>query len=167
MAGRWVDLVSPNGSKLTVRCFDWDDDEQPLERTAIHEASHAVMADEVGAPITHATIEPSEGKNGHVRCDKRALSLREKIIISLASSAAQTILKLGQVDPTGCAGDMRKAKRHSRKLSPGSLVEIGIETFALVTRRWSDVRRVAQALLEHGTLTGEEIAKLLKAARHA
>jgi hypothetical protein len=65
----------------------------------------------------------------------------------------------------GARGDRRAVERYvrwiARALIPIIRERLDAETRALVNRHWPEIRRVARALLERGTLTGREVDALI------
>ena len=84
------------------------------ERTAYHEAGHAVMALALGRPVDHVSIRPDAQRLGH--CDFRKPVFRpsedwleREMLISLAGPAAEGLFA-GEYDEVGAAFDFRQAE---------------------------------------------------------
>jgi ATP-dependent Zn protease len=143
------------------------------ERCATHEAAHAVIgrvlrlrcggatiiADGRGydghAVVTTAlTINDDLIKRGGFR-DFRS-SVLDKICVCLAGPEAERI-KFGDAD---ASGDVRQIKQLQSRyyISDADVERLRPQVHALLTKHWHYVEAVAAALLERGTLSGEDIA---------
>jgi ATP-dependent Zn protease len=146
-----------------------------LEYTAYHEAGHAVMAFRLGHEITKVTIVPGRGYLGMAKIPHRNYS-PDSIRINLAGSLAEALVNQNDEEVHLSARvDWRNARRSTRKFvelgfigrrEKGILIEELLhETRALVHRDREAIAAVAEALLEHKTLTGADIAQIMEAAR--
>ena len=154
-----------------------------LVETAYHEAGHAVASVELDLPFTEAVLE--QDGSGHVGPGVRlprhwghhfSAHGRERaeaqIVMIAAGSIAQARLTGRTTDvPTGklfSPPDWRKVKSHYEALRPTTRLERLIdESRGLVERRWRDIEFVATALVEHGTLTAEDVREQIDLAHIA
>jgi ATP-dependent Zn protease len=144
-----------------------------LEYIAYHEAGHAVIALRLGYEVGKVRINPRRG-SGSAQIRNRMSP--DDIRIDLAGALAEAL-----VNPTSfeekiqlsARGDWRNARRSTREFvalgfingrEKGILIEELIqETRALVRRDKEAIARVAEALLERKTLTGEDIKRIVEA----
>jgi ATP-dependent Zn protease len=147
---------------------------------AYHEAGHAVVAHRLGVEVEHVTIVPDHTCHGHCAhadlfCARghgsdRA-NLERAIQICLAGPLAQAWLLRRYFDRRrGGRQDYDCASGLARYLA-GSAGEREFlryqerRTQALVDHLWSDIERVAQALLERDHLSGTEVKDIIEAPR--
>jgi ATP-dependent Zn protease len=146
----------------------------PLQCTAYHEAGHAVMAYRLGYPIKKVTIVKRQGVLGKV--EVRNQGSPDDIRIDLAGQLAEALVNSNDVQlQVGSRSDWRNARRSAREFvelgfigdgEKGTLIEELLhETRALVHRDREAIAAVAEALLEHKTLTGADITQIMEAAR--
>src|ERR1700722_13727258 len=142
-------------------------------RTAIHEAGHAVVALAVGVPLAEATIVPEGDFLGHVFAPSGARywqdgddgCLRELVeadcIVSLAGGVAERLLLPAPFDRRGCSSDYRNVREWLRKweLCRGAIMR---RTERLVRRHAEAIERVAEALIAHRRLPGEDVVTLCR-----
>lgn len=134
-----------------------------VERIAIHEAGHAVVAIALGLEVysvdittrlvilrRHSTLDPAKAVLWH-----------------LAGPAAES-LAFGVIDEEGATVDRATARQEAFGVtldldSRDALVESSwTDIRKLLAARWLDVERVALALLEgRGRLTGDELRDLV------
>jgi ATP-dependent Zn protease len=140
-----------------------------LERCATHESGHAVIGRVLGLRCGGATIEDGHAhavvataldiNDDLIRCgeyrDFRS-SVLDKICVCLAGSEAERI-KFGDAD---ASGDVRQIKQLQSRyyISDAEVGRLLPQVHALLLRHWDKVEAVATALLERGTLSGEDIA---------
>jgi hypothetical protein len=145
-----------------------------LKHTAYHEAGHAVIALRLGYEVGKVRINPKYG-SGSAQIRNRQSP--DDIRIDLAGAHAE-----GLVNPTsfdekiqlGSRSDWRNARRSTREFvalgfiggeEGGVLIEELLhEVRALVRRDAEAIARVAEALLERRTLTGDDIKRIVGAA---
>jgi len=156
------------------------------ERTAYHEAAHAVVAFYCNlVPKTrHVTIVPDEDTAGHHKSYKtpsfhpgidvspRAqVRVQEEIQVCLAGNIAVKKLT-GRYEHKLSSNDMKRAVDYALSLagsseSAGKLVEwLWVCTEDGVNRWWPIIQKVAQCLLEHETLVGEELRQVIQRAEN-
>jgi ATP-dependent Zn protease len=156
-----------------------------LERTAYHEAGHAVVAMKLNQKFHHVTIEPEEGSLGHILHDKLSrrfrpdvemgFRTREKIenhcLISMAGMAAESKF-IGSETWEGGGSDKDRAIVFASYLYFDSeivgpyilFMRARADSLMRSARVWSQVEAVAAALLEHRTLTWDRVEEIYKAA---
>jgi hypothetical protein len=149
-----------------------------LERTAYHEAGHAVAHFWLGLRIRYATISPNRRALGtvcgykypkHLRPDldwtpRIEQRLRHEIIALLAGGEAER-RKFRYA--TGTGSDSRAATDLMEQLAPFEIQSawwsiLKHETRNLIRTRWSNVRAVARALIAHKTLRGSMVKQVIR-----
>ena len=148
------------------------------ERTAYHEAGHAVAAHRLGIEVKFATILPDHDSAGFVShgdlfCDRGLGSdranLERAIKICLAGPLAEARFYPRYRRPRG-SQDYDCASGLARYLA-GSAGEREFiryqerQTRALLDRYWGDVERVARALLEHDQLSVNQVRDIIELPR--
>lgn len=163
----------------------------PLDAASVafHEAGHVVLGELIGRPAAGATIEPIAGAAGYVwHGDVRPTTLAEPLpilpapimpmlkrdcflIASARYAGLQAEFLLHDVDPAGLiVGDSHDDQSTTALLALGfahvenrSTPRGGAQAFAraLLQAHWPLVEALADALLEHGTLTGDQIKRIL------
>jgi hypothetical protein len=137
------------------------------ERTAYHEVGHCLAALLYGIPIRAVTVEGQP----HLQRGKLPLdhgpSLEALLTLCLAGPECER-LHCGAVDDGGDRLDIEAAFRHLRhQLSPlevlGEYSRARNAAAALVSTPWAQrtVPRLVRALIECGTLSGEDLYSLL------
>lgn len=137
-------------------------DEQQARRTiAHHEAGHAMALKALGEPAVFATIEPhilrgGVPRDGIVRTLRR-LTPRSAILFALAGPAAEERI-------TGfyfCEGDDAANAATALKRLSKPIQHYRDEVAVIVDQLWSEIVRLADALMNRGTLwTAREISQL-------
>ena len=157
-----------------------------LAATAYHEAGHAVACRLMGAKVKSATIVPKKGEyDGRVVHEsmfrglkpdieltgRARLQIERSIIICLAGAAAQR--RYNRKSWRSCHGgsDFHWVVKIVTYVCEGE-AEINafirwleIRTDSLIATYWDAVQRVAEALLKHKTLPGDEVVALIDEAR--
>ena len=137
------------------------------ERVATHEAGHCVAALTYGIPLVHVSIVG----HPHAQCANyrppQGLACEALLTFYLAGSGAEKEF-CGASDHGGDRIDVDNARRYlARRFAP---LQVGFQLVRyrdaaqrLVQSAWARqrIRVLAEALLSHGTLTGEQIAALL------
>jgi len=148
------------------------------ELLAYHEAAHAVMAIALRWEINQVTII-AEGDtlgncgikdfelyfDGNRWTEEVKASARQAILYDLAGIAAELRIK-GDCDEL-CADDWErayiKAKHLSRNGDAQTYLDDALErSKKLVNNYWRPIAAVARKLLEHKTLTGEEVYNIVR-----
>jgi hypothetical protein len=145
----------------------------PLEHIAYHEAGHAVIAFRLGYEVKWVTIKPRYGSLGRAEITHGNPS-PDDIRIDLAGPLAEALVNSASFDEMiqlGARGDWQWARRSTRNFvalgfingrEKGILIdELLHETRALVRRDKQAIARVAAALLERKTLTGDDIKRIV------
>jgi hypothetical protein len=136
-----------------------------VERTAYHEVGHCLAALAYGIPIRTVTVEGQPYlERGEI---PEGLPLEALLTLICAGPECER-LHVGAVDDGGDIFDIRAALRHLRRsLSPlevlGAYSRARDSAGALVATPWArrTAPRLVRALVERGTLSGEDIAALL------
>ena len=155
------------------------------ERTALHEAGHAVAATFLhhAAKVRRVTITPdrASGSLGHVRgwvrpsvwraveagdtSLKSLLHLTEEVLVLLAGEIAERRAGARLVWGAGTdrenAADIANALSGDPRQANAFLRWLIIRAENLVALRWVEVQAVAAALLEHKTLTRDQIHAII------
>jgi Peptidase family M41 len=156
-----------------------------LERTAYHEAGHAVVAMKLDRRFHHVTIEPGDGSLGHVLHEKFSRRFRPDIelgfraretiddhcLISMAGMAADSRF-IGRDTWDGGGQDTHQAIDLAARLGYDNQVlghyipfmRARVDGLMRSDRVWSQVQAVAAALLEQRTLTWDQAKEVYRAA---
>jgi len=137
-------------------------------RTAVHEAGHAVAAVALGHEVKLATILADGESSGHIEVEDQTRSLAERAMVRLAGREAMILSDLGEHVLPGCREDLFRAHRYVLVLAEGDEARAGEITEELRTRtnellfdRARELGEVSIALLEHDTLTADELRNLI------
>jgi ATP-dependent Zn protease len=155
---------------------------KPIADIAYHEAGHAVIALKLGFGVTKVTLKPRPNSVTAARTDIQAgpatptnIADAEalNIKVDLAGALSEQLVSstpLDELFANGSRGDWRHAKWTARQWNTRSeaevlIVMLALETATLVQEHKETIVRVASALLEHKTLTGDEIKRIVRRAR--
>lgn len=143
-------------------------------QVAYHEAGHAVAAIALGCPIRDVTIHDDRG--GRIRPKKRVGDIGVVVVIALAGPFAQRrrFPRSKWIDDSGWYSLTPGSDYWIVNEALGLLVEEGFdadETLAwrircekvaknIIADEWNTISKIAKALLEHGTLTGNQVRRL-------
>ncbi len=140
------------------------------ERAAYHEAGHAVVAIKVGVPVSRVRIGDAAGG----LCEIPAHRARSKVhadlagmVVDLAGGIAEQLLT--GVPSSGSGMDRQHAATKAAALASSGLQADELHRRALgvaglkVLTSLPEIERVAAALVEHGTLTGKAVWRLMYA----
>jgi hypothetical protein len=137
------------------------------ERTAYHEVGHALAALLYGIPIRAVTVEGQPHLHRGELPFEPGLTLEALLTLCLAGPECER-LHCGAVDDGGDTFDIEAAFRHLRReLSAlevlGEYARARDAAAALVSTPWArrTVPRLVRALIERGTLSGEDLYALL------
>lgn len=162
-----------------------------LEKTAYHEAGHAVASYVLNVPLLSATIEPEYDpdydavaagsvRNGplanfdpEVESDPRTQRLVMAHIIVCYAGEAAAFRLCGRHDHAGAASDYHEASHWADHLIGDEderipLLEwLAARARTLISRpeNWRAVEAVAKGLLEHGTLGAKRLRATIREAR--
>jgi len=147
---------------------------EQLKHTAYHEAGHAVMALRLGYEVRKVTIVRRQGVLG--KAEIRNRTSPDDIRIDLAGALAEALVNPNDEQiQLGALSDWRNVRRSTREFvalgfigdQEGDILieELLQETRALVRRDKAAITKVAEALLEHKTLTGDDVKHIVKAVR--
>lgn len=147
--------------------------------TAFHEAGHAVMAELCGRQVTEVEILGDREHTGSVQSlafppdpASGALSQAEtedverQLKIVLAGTVVEAMVT-GREDWDETSGDLDAAVRLAMRLVDDCedvlplLADIRADVERDLRRQWTAVEAVAEALMQHKSLTGTEVRKLL------
>jgi ATP-dependent Zn protease len=145
-----------------------------LRHVAYHEAGHAVVALRLGYEVGKVTIVRRQGVLGKAHIRDRTSP--DDIRINLAGALAEALVNPSDEQiQLGAFSDWRNTRRSVREFvalgfingrEKGILIEELLqETRALVRRDKEAIARVAEALLEHKTLTGNDIKRMVEEVR--
>jgi hypothetical protein len=138
-----------------------------IERISIHEAGHAVAALVFAVPIIRVTIENDTPHlhRGRYRAEAN-LALECMVTLCLSGPKAEKEF-CGPISDNSDRVDYQMAYEYlARQLNPlqvgGELVRYRDAAQRLVRSAWARhrIRLLADALLRHGTLTGEQISAI-------
>jgi len=156
----------------------------PAQRraTAYHEAGHAVIGEALGVHMKTTSIVPGEGFDGQVRFrrvlrasdldgsgngDRTRLRIERQIMVSYAGEAAQRRHRPRSVRPHHYQSDYQIIADLLRSLwAPGPSADafakwLALRTAEMVALHWPQIKRVAAALMERGSLSGEEVREAM------
>ena len=138
------------------------------ERCAFHESGHAVAAITYGVPILAVTIEDRPHLHrGQYHAPTPDLGFEAIAVICFAGICAEELL-VGPIEDGGDVPDLRMVREHIAR-SVSNPLQVGVElarhrdaAARLVRSQWARQRiaKLAAALLQHGTLRGEQIFEL-------
>jgi hypothetical protein len=138
-----------------------------LLEVAVHESGHSVISRVVGLPSGKATLRDSDGNGRSYSKNDDGL---KSVLVALAGRAATEVI-LGFASDPGCAVDDGKSvelleANGFRDSFYAFDVKMALlaDVHALIRRHRGAVALVALGLLTKGTLTGEEIDRLLEGA---
>lgn len=154
--------------------------DKKLEGTAYHEAGHAVITRHLGYPVHSVTIKPGDDYQGAALSDDptygRRLDLdnaesgtddkmKHRVISALAGSVAEHRFSPEGFDLEGSSDDYKVVYDLVLSLGGGG-DDVGEELYqktrALVSDYWSDIDRVARALLDRTELSGDDLERTLE-----
>jgi hypothetical protein len=134
------------------------------QRTAFHEAGHCTAAIILGIPIIRVTIE---NDNPHLYRSRYSAQLdigTERLVTMCLSGPASEKFFCGSIENGADRIDIEMARRYlSRRFDPWRIVaeiaRLGDAAERLVRTAWVEqrIRVIADALLQYGTLSGEDI----------
>jgi ATP-dependent Zn protease len=133
-----------------------------IKHIAYHEAGHAVIVLVLGYTLKSVTIKPDGRAEGRTNYDKDGGLVVDGIKIGLAGPIAEGLLDGNfRLKTDGSSSDWRAIRKWYPEFCAQDVREIGEETKLLVQRHREAIERVAAALLEHETLTGERCSAIL------
>lgn len=148
--------------------------------TAYHEASHAVVAHDLGLPTVYLSIRPAEGESGRTKFDTdrglpENLGDFEAAIIKIAGEVGARMANGAiSTDPLfnwfAEGGDAEDARSFIARLEGDELETrhwAQLRAYALLRTRWEAVEEIAAKLQRRTTVLGEDVSKicLAEAAR--
>lgn len=141
------------------------------QRTAYHEAGHAVIALSLGRPLQKVTIAPNQIRLGVCQIQKGRFRpskdwIEDEILILLAGIAAEAKFS-GEYDLRGAGEDLRYARRFSLQRAGSENQAERLERKLLTKTEylladeghWAAVTAIAKELLARETISG-------RAAKH-
>jgi hypothetical protein len=149
-----------------------------IEHIAYHESSHATAYCVLGLPVASASIElDGEGHPGHTEFVQRVSHHDQKhrrwrheaeVIGTIAGAIGE---RMFTGEPGAGGGeDERALEKLLKQVSASQAVREAYRRYCeaaaahLLDRNWHIVRRLAVELVAHGTLTGPQIEKTIRAA---
>jgi ATP-dependent Zn protease len=152
-----------------------------LERIAYHEAGHAVTMHYFGNEIDELSIKPNinrlagvkpkkgNTKSPNINPDEIAEGIKGCVIGFLGGLAAEHIYngEPNKMNPIGSTEDLKRAKGFCRafklKLSYQDLIDWLLnDALELLKENWEAVEALSAALIQKGTISGEEAAKIIE-----
>jgi hypothetical protein len=168
----------------------WRLDEEPGERmrTAYHEAGHAVVGRLLSIPIIYVTIKPSENSVGHVRHAPLNQNFEHDVLFSVAGEISEKILLPETLEEKmwrrkqrriGARSDHKEAKTAASNLigtithdgqwrivhkdeRRRAILKLRRKAEQLVLKNKLAIERVASALIEEETLSGQRLDDIIK-----
>lgn len=138
----------------------------PREHVAVHEAGHAVMATRLGieTALVEIDLDPKkDGRSGGHHPTSAPVEAFRCILLSAAGVIAEELV-LGDAAPTN-SSDAANARRYAEEARIVYHPRDWLHMAAVILRPIQPaVRTVADALLERGKLTGEEVVLLVRGA---
>jgi hypothetical protein len=133
---------------------------------AHHEAGHAVVALAFLATGLRASIKPRGMRNGWVRHDPLPYRTADVVLfITLAGPFAHRRFAPRSNWLTSDFNRVCRMIKGSSEKEKKYLASIVDDAEQIVDYFWTDIRVTAKALLEHETLTGDEILTVIRAGR--
>jgi ATP-dependent Zn protease len=154
-----------------------------IERTAYHQAGHAVVAAHLGFPIETVSITPG-------RCTHRSAAWLQRTpkelvldtlaswarthnqaVVFLAGGLAATIFDPAAPPETDRGDDFASATDLMLALAAEGMERQALKAYLrcrtenVVQRCWKAIQTTAAGLLQHGTISGEELSRVLLLAR--
>jgi hypothetical protein len=138
-------------------------------RTAIHEGGHVCGALVYGIPVVSVTVDPRRPHflRGAFR-QTRDLAIESLVVICLAGPAGEQEF-FGPIDDGGDIIDLRMARTYLEPHYPPLMIGWRIDHLRgaaqrLVRDAKPQIKLIADALLQHGALKGDEVYELLSNA---
>jgi len=140
------------------------------QEVAYHEAGHAVVGHLLGIPIDYATIIPQYNVAGQVSytINLGKLPPSQQVMITLAGPIAEDMVTtsprfqsfedLMYHSESDGRGVLAIIERHQHEVDIPAHYDVAKY---LLTKHRQAVERVASALLKHGQLPGEDVAKII------
>ena len=139
-----------------------------LERRAFHESGHVTAALVLGVPVISVSIDNDTPHMHRARyTPPHDGGLQTMLIVCLAGPEAETLF-CGQISDGFDLADLQMAREYLSRAIPNPLqaaIELArcrVAAERLVRSAWAQQRiaKLAEALLRHGTLRGEEIHRI-------
>ncbi len=136
-----------------------------LERTAYHEAGHAVVAHFVGAAVMSLSIVPTDFEEGRLSMKGGVLDGDKQLAIGYAGREAE-ILATGTCGDGWAVDNLVMQHLCSSwfvdERDRDEAIEFAQEDARNILRRyWSAVEALAQALLEHKLVIGADVRAII------
>jgi hypothetical protein len=144
-----------------------------LLTVAYHEAGHAVIAQKLGASLKRVSIKACDQYRGIVRyrglkivddMDRGRLRAERVIMIALAGPAAQRRYRKSSWRTYHGSDDYRQVMKLAAYFFPWDAKTqkafvrwLELRTEWLVDQHWPAIERLAHALMERTTMTGDEV----------
>lgn len=155
-----------------------------LERTAYHEAGHAVIAAHVPERFRYVTITPDGDALGHVKnwafsrrfqpdahVSPRGREIIDNRVMTLFAGGIAEKRFSGRLNRVGAQSDHEQAVDLADYLSGNTACTEAylkwrwVVAETAVEHHWADIERVAGALLERNRLTWREVRELIFGGR--
>jgi ATP-dependent Zn protease len=142
--------------------------------TAYHEAGHVVMAIDGGLIFEYVTIIENDSALGHVSRGKTERTVDDIPVCEIPNEVAFLMggilaeentkdeLLIGSKDDMLAIAKLVKLRITEEEVVYSEYIKrILIRTEAIIKTRWSDIEKIATALMEKKTLTYKEVAELV------
>ena len=137
-------------------------DRKRLERTAYHEAGHAVVGYRFGHRFGEISIKPDKRRLGYCRFLCNLDNPEHRILVLLAGHAAQKAYDPDdKSDPS--VTDYRQVWCLSEGMPTGAYLEMFSKADRLVSENMKHIQAIAEALMECETLDGGVWADIIDA----
>jgi hypothetical protein len=135
--------------------------------TAIHEAAHAVVAMRLGLSVAEVSVLPGHGLPAYMTYADRPTAVRRAMVQLAAGAAVRDYL--GEEDE-GDHGDLQKAWAAAAAAWPDeddrlaylNALRRRVRRLLALPQVRRAVKRVAEALIERGRLSGRQVRRLVE-----
>jgi hypothetical protein len=141
-----------------------------LERTAYHEAGHAVMHCLLHVPFRRVSVRRGVGSVGRIiplrECEASSLRDAVRLILCLYAGTWATKIRTGRHDGFWDAAGSDWSKAESIALDRGcdedDLGKLWDKTPRVLRQHWPAVEAIAKELLKHGEMSGKRVRQIVR-----